>query len=138
MPIRKEKLDALNQRMNELGVFEEDLIEKFILGSGKGGQKVNKSASCVYLKHIPTKIEVKCQENRSREMNRFLARRKICEHVASKIQLEKTEKQEKIEKIRRQKKKRSKRAKEKILQEKKKRSEIKSHRSSPKQDDSTM
>lgn len=135
MTIRKEKLEALNQRMEELGIREDDLIEKFILGSGKGGQKVNKSASCVYLKHIPTKIEVKCQQNRSREMNRFLARRKLCEQVASKIHLEKTAKQQMIEKIRRQKKKRSRRSKEKMLQEKKKRSELKSHRSSPKQED---
>ena len=135
MSIRKEKYDALHQRMQELGIREDDLIEKFILGSGKGGQKVNKTACCVYLKHIPTKIEVKCQENRSREMNRFLARRKLCEQIASKINLEKTKKQQAIEKIRRQKKKRSKRAKEKMLEEKKKRSELKSHRSSPKQED---
>ncbi|WP_420422671.1 peptide chain release factor family protein [Simkania sp.] len=131
MPIRKEKLDALHERMEELGIREEDLIEKFILGSGKGGQKVNKTASCVYLKHIPTQIEVKCQQDRSREMNRFLARRELCEQIASKIHQEKTAKQQLIEKIRRQKKKRSKRAKEKMLKEKKKRSEIKSHRSAP-------
>ena len=136
MPVKKEKLDALHHRMEELGIHEDDLIEKFILGSGKGGQKVNKSASCVYLKHIPTKLEVKCQENRSREMNRFLARRKLCEEVVSKIHLEKTAKQQMNEKIRRQKKKRSRRSKEKILQEKKKRSSIKSNRSLPKQEDS--
>lgn len=131
MSIRKEKLDALYKRMEELGIREEDLIEKFILGSGKGGQKVNKTASCVYLKHIPTQIEVKCQQNRSREMNRFLARRELCEQIASKIHQEKTAKQQLMEKIRRQKKKRSRRAKEKMLQEKKKRSEVKSYRSSP-------
>lgn len=131
MVIRKEKLDALHKRMEELGIREEDLIEKFILGSGKGGQKVNKTASCVYLKHIPTQIEVKCQQNRSREMNRFLARRELCEQIASKIHQEKTAKQQLMEKIRRQKKKRSRRAKEKMLQEKKKRSKVKSYRSSP-------
>ncbi len=135
MPIRKEKLDALYQRMAELGILEDDLIEKFILGSGKGGQKVNKSAVCVYLKHVPTKIEVKCQEDRSRAMNRFLARRKLCEQIATKIQLEKTAKQQMIEKVRRQKKKRTRRSKEKMLQEKKNRSELKSHRSLPKQED---
>lgn len=131
MPVRKEKLDALHERMEELGIREDDLIEKFILGSGKGGQKVNKTASCVYLKHIPTHIEVKCQQDRSREMNRFLARRELCEQIASKIHQEKTAKKQLIEKIKRQKKKRSRRAKEKMLKEKKKRSEIKSHRSSP-------
>lgn len=135
MPIRKEKLDALHQRMEELEIREGDLVEKFILGSGKGGQKVNKSATCIYLMHTPTKIEVKCQKSRSREMNRFLARRKLCEQIASNIQLEKTAKQQMIEKIRRQKRKRSKRAKEKVLIEKKKRSEIKSQRLTPKSED---
>lgn len=135
MPIRKEKLDALHQRMQELEIYEEDLVEKFILGSGKGGQKVNKSASCVYLKHIPTKIEVKCQQDRSREMNRYLARRKLCEQVASQIDAEKSAEKQRIEKIRRQKKKRSKRAKEKMLVEKKKRSNLKASRSSPSQDE---
>lgn len=135
MPIRKEKLDALHERMEELGIKEEDLVEKFILGSGKGGQKVNKSASCVYLKHLPTKIEVKCQQDRSREMNRFLARRKLCEQLEAQIQSEKTAKQQKIEKIRRQKKKRSKRAKEKMLGDKKKRSDLKSTRATPKQEE---
>ena len=136
MAPRKEKFDALHERMEELGIREEDLIEKFVLGSGKGGQKVNKTASCVYLKHIPTQIEIKCQQDRSREMNRFLARRELCEQVASKIHKEKTAKQQLIEKIRRQKKKRSRRSKEKILQEKKKRSETKSYRSTPKHEDS--
>ena len=135
MSIRKEKLDALHERMEELGIREEDLIEKFILGSGKGGQKVNKTASCVYLKHIPTQIEVKCQQDRSREMNRFLARRELCEQIVSKIHKEKTAKQQLVEKIRRQKKRRSRRSKEKILQEKKKRSELKSFRSSPTYED---
>lgn len=135
MSIRKEKLDALNERMAELGIREEDLIEKFILGSGKGGQKINKSASCVYLKHFPTKIEVKCQQSRSRAMNRYLARKQLCEEIASKIHQEKTAKQQRIEKIKRQKKKRTKRAQEKMLQGKKKRSELKSHRLSPRQED---
>ncbi len=132
--IRKEKLDALHKRMKTLGIQEVDLIEKFILGSGKGGQKVNKTASTVYLKHIPTQIEVKCQQDRSRAMNRFLARKKLCERVEALITKEKTAKQKEIEKIRRQKKKRSRRAKEKMLQEKKKRSETKAFRSSPNQE----
>lgn len=135
MPIRKEKLDALHRRMEELEIHEDDLIEKFILGSGKGGQKVNKTASCVYLKHVPTQIEVKCQQDRSREMNRFLARRELCEQVAAKIHQEKTAKQQLIEKIRRQKKRRSRKAKEKMLQEKKKRSAVKTQRFSPKVED---
>ena len=70
-----EKITALENRMLGLGISEDTLVEKFITGSGSGGQKINKTASCVYLKHLPTGIEVKCQQQRSRELNRYLARR---------------------------------------------------------------
>lgn len=125
MPVSKEKQEALLNWMEELGLSENDLIEKFILGSGKGGQKINKTASCVYLKHIPTGIEVKCQKDRSREMNRFFARRELCEKIARKLHLEKTEKEQEIEKIRRQKKRRSRKMKQKVLEEKRKHSTVK-------------
>lgn len=125
MEVRKEKLDVLKRRMKELKIYEKELVEKFILGSGKGGQKVNKTASCVYLKHLPTKIEIKCQQYRSREMNRFVARKELCEKIAHQIYQEKTKKQQEIEKIKRQKKRRSRKLKEKILVDKKKRSKIK-------------
>ena len=136
MVIRKEKLEALKIKMKELAIDENDLIEKFILGSGKGGQKLNKTASCVYLKHKPTGVEIKCQKNRSREDNRFLARKKLCEEIASKIYKKRTERQSLIEKIRRQKQKRSKRAKEKILEAKRERSNIKKGRLSPETEES--
>ena len=90
MTISKEKQEALKKRMEALGIHENDLVEKFILGSGSGGQKINKTSSCVYLKHIPTQIEVKCQRGRSREMNRFQARRELCDQIAEKIHNEKT------------------------------------------------
>lgn len=128
MPISKKKQEALEKKMEELEIFEKDLIEKFILGSGSGGQKINKTASTVYLKHLPTGIEVKCQQDRLREMNRFLARRELCEKIAAKIHGEKTKKEREIQKIRQQKKRRSRRIKQKILEEKRKHSDIKSLR----------
>lgn len=128
MPVSKEKQETLEKRMEKLEVFEDDLIEKFILGSGNGGQKINKTASCVYLKHIPTGIEVKCQQDRSREMNRFFARRELCEKIAAKVHGEKTKKEREIQKIRQQKKRRSRRMKQKILEEKRRHSETKSLR----------
>lgn len=128
--IKEEKFLELEKRMKDLGIHEGDLLEKFILGSGTGGQKINKTSSCVYLKHLPTGIEVKCQKERSRELNRFLARRELCEKLESKIKGIKTEKQRLISKLKRQKRKRSKRAKEKILHMKKSRSEKKALRSS--------
>lgn len=115
----------LKDRMEKLGIKEEDLIEKFILGSGKGGQKINKTSSCVYLKHLLSGIEVKCQRDRSRELNRFLARRELCERLEERLFQEKSERQKAIEKIRRQKRKRSKRAQEKVIEGKRRRSEVK-------------
>ena len=131
MTISKEKQEALKKRMEALGIHENDLVEKFILGSGSGGQKINKTSSCVYLKHIPTQIEVKCQRGRSREMNRFQARRELCDQIAEKIHNEKTARKREREKIRQQKKRRSRRLQKKILEEKRKRSETKSLRKRP-------
>ena len=82
MSLSKEKADELAARMERLNIREEDLIEKFILGSGKGGQKINKTSSCVYLKHIPTGIEIKCQRDRSRTLNRYLARKDLCDRIS--------------------------------------------------------
>jgi protein subunit release factor B len=130
--IRKEKEDELQQRMEQLGIKDGDLIEKFILGSGKGGQKVNKTSSCVYLKHIPTGIEVKCQQERSRAMNRFYARRELCSKLEEKIEGKRSERQQIAEKIRRQKRRRSRKGKEKMLEGKRQLSEKKSSRRPPK------
>jgi len=131
MSLGRDKQDHLQERMETLGIREEDLIEKFILGSGKGGQKMNKTSSCVYLKHIPSGIEIKCQRERSRELNRFIARRELCERLEEQLFKEKSAKQQEIEKIRRQKKRRSRKAKEKMLKEKHARSETKSLRQKP-------
>ncbi|MGB9906953.1 MAG: peptide chain release factor family protein [Candidatus Saccharicenans sp.] len=127
-PVRPEKEKDLLERMARLGIKESDLEEKFIRSQGKGGQKVNKSATCVYLKHLPTGIEVKCQKERSQAINRFLARRILVEKLEAQIQGKETEEQQRIEKIRRQKRKRSKRAKEKMLADKKRRSLLKEMR----------
>jgi protein subunit release factor B len=115
MPVSTEKEKALAERMQELGVSENDFEESFIRSSGPGGQKVNKSSSCVHLVHIPTGLSVKCQRERSQTLNRFLARRLLLDKIESQWKGFVTAEKEKIEKLRRQKRKRSKRAKEKIL-----------------------
>jgi len=120
--VSKEKEEALRQKMESLGVYEKDIIEKFIRSSGKGGQKVNKTSTCVYLKHLPTAIEVKCQRERSQAINRFLARRILVSKIERLIKGRESEEQQRIEKIRRQKRKRSRRAKLKMLEEKRKHS----------------
>lgn len=125
------KWRQLKAAMQELGIFEEDIEEKFIIGSGHGGQNLHKTKSCVYLKHLPTGIEVKCQATRMRSDNRFHARRLLSEKIEDKVKGEQSKRQQEFEKIRRQKRKRSKRAQEKVLEQKRKRSEIKDQRKPP-------
>ncbi|MCF7893625.1 MAG: peptide chain release factor-like protein [Candidatus Omnitrophica bacterium] len=127
--ISKNKQKKLEDKMANLDIKEKDLSEKFVKGSGKGGQKINKTASCAYLKHIPSGIEVKCQKSRSLQKNRFFARRILVSKIEEIKFKEKCEKKKKIDKIRKQKRKRSKRAKEKMLDFKKKRSKKKKFRS---------
>ncbi len=130
-PVSQKKLDALLARMKALGIEENDLIEKFILGSGHGGQKLNKTANCVYLKHEPTGIEVKVQKSRSREMNRFFARREICDKLEARIKGKKSKEERRRYKIHKQKARRSRRAKKKMLEEKKKQAQKKELRKNP-------
>ena len=119
---------ALAKRMAELGIGEEDLVEKFILGSGSGGQKVNKTASCVYLRHAPSGIEVKCRHARSRALNRHRARRELCDRLEERIKGDASARQQAYEKIRRQKRRRSRRAKARMLEDKRKQSAKKDRR----------
>ncbi len=79
--VSEEKNKWLMARMNELGIFEKDIEERFVRSSGKGGQHVNKTSTCVYLKHIPTGIEVKCMKDRRQSVNRFLARRELADKI---------------------------------------------------------
>lgn len=118
--VSKAKREALAARMRELGIRDDALTERFVLGSGSGGQKINKTSSCVYLKHDSTGIEVKCQRSRSREMNRFLARRDLCDRIEEQVRGAASRRRREQEKIRRQKRRRSRRQKERMLAEKKK------------------
>jgi protein subunit release factor B len=127
----KEKLDQLRQKMVKLGVLNDDLLERFILGSGSGGQKINKTHSCVYLKHTPSGIEIKCQQYRSQEMNRYTARRELCDKLEEILLKEKSKKQQAFEKIRRQKQRRSRRSKEKMMDNKSQHAQKKSFRRPP-------
>ncbi len=129
MDITKIKKEKLKKKMDELGIYEKDISEKFIRSHGKGGQKVNKTSSCVYLKHKPSGIEVKCQRERSRALNRFFARRILVNKIETLVLGKLSEERKRIEKIRRQKRKRSKRAKEKMLNDKSKQSQKKKERS---------
>jgi len=127
--VSPEKEKALAARMERLGVSDNDFQETFVRSSGPGGQKVNKTSSCVYLVHLPTGLSVKCQRERSQAMNRFLARRLLLDRIERLQRGIVSAERERIEKIKRQKRRRSKRAKEKMLDLKHMQSEKKSMRS---------
>jgi len=122
------KEQELFRRMQQLGVSESDMEERFVRSSGPGGQNVNKVATCVFLVHRPTGISVKCQESRSQGLNRFYARRSLLDKIERLQKGFVQEKRQQREKTRRQKRKRSKRAKEKMLEYKHKHSEKKKSR----------
>jgi protein subunit release factor B len=129
--VSPEKQAALDARMAALGISEDDLVEKFVLGSGSGGQKINKTSSCVYLKHLPTGIEVKCQAHRSREMNRFQAREELCDRIEGIQRVKVQAKIDAAEKLRRQNRPLSRRSKQRSVADKRKTSQKKSLRRRP-------
>jgi|WetSurMetagenome_2_1015567.scaffolds.fasta_scaffold306586_2 peptide chain release factor len=126
--VTHEKEKTLHDKMEALSIKETDIIERFVRSRGHGGQKVNKTSTCVYLKHIPTGLEVKCQKERSQALNRFLARRILMNKIQKMILGKESDEQQQIEKLRRQKRKRSRKAKEKVLRLKHLQSEKKRER----------
>jgi protein subunit release factor B len=113
-PVRAAKIEELRQRLEKLGVGSADLQEKFVRGSGKGGQKVNKTNNCVQLTHLPTGTVVHCHAERDRSLNRFMALRQLCDNLEGKASGGVSEaEQKKIDKIRKQKSRRKRRSKSK-------------------------
>jgi len=107
--VSEEKNRWLQERMETLGIREKDIEEKFVRSSGSGGQKVNKTSTCVYLRHIPTGIEIKCMRERSQSLNRFLARRELVRRFEKGLE-RLTPENIMVDKERRKKSKRKKRA----------------------------
>jgi len=112
--ISLEKEEALQKKMDELGVKEVDIDEKFIRSGGPGGQNVNKVATCVQLKHLPTGITVKIQKDRTQGVNRFLARRSLVSKIEEAISGKPTKEKLKVQKIQKQKKRRKRKTKAKL------------------------
>jgi len=125
------KEDALRRRMEELGVREEDLEERFIRSGGPGGQRVNKTSTCVVLRHRPTGTEVRCERERSQILNRFLARAWLVRRLDSERRGRQSEEAARVAKLRRQKRRRSRRTREKLRRLKAVRAEKKRLRQAP-------
>ncbi len=117
-PVSLAKEKELREKMDALNIREEDIEESFVRSQGRGGQNVNKVSTCVQLRHAPTGVEVKCQEERSQALNRYRARVILTNKIDEILRGKESAERQRIEKIRRQKRKRSKRAKEKMLAEK--------------------
>jgi protein subunit release factor B len=126
--ISPETIERIKAQMVEASVYEDDLDESFILGGGPGGQKTNKTSSVVRLFHEPSGLFVKCGETRSRETNRWLARRQLAELILEREKGVKSAERQRREKIRRQKRRRSRRQKQRMLDDKHAHSEKKALR----------
>ena len=126
--ISPETIARIKELMEEASLFEEDVDESFVLGGGPGGQKTNKTSNVVRLSHGPSGLMVRCGETRSRETNRWLARRMLAETILEREHRRKSAARQAAEKIRRQKRRRSRRQKQKMLADKHARAEVKKSR----------
>lgn len=118
MPLSPATIESIETMMRRAGMREADLREQFVLGAGCGGQKINKTSSAVRLTHLPTGLQVKMQEHRFREDNRWLARRALARKILEIQEGERSERRQTAEKIRRQKRRRSRRQKARMLADK--------------------
>ena len=107
--VSPEKAEALARRMEDLGIKETDIEEQFVRSGGAGGQHVNRTATCVHLKHGPSGCEIKMQKARSQGLNRYYARKRLCEFVEGQLLGEESPEAKRIAKIRKQKKRRKRR-----------------------------
>ena len=126
--ISPETIARIEALMAEASLFEDDIEESFVLGGGPGGQKTNKTSSVVRLAHAPSGLQVRCGETRSRETNRWLARRALAEAILAREKGRASAEQQRREKVRRQKRRRSRRQKQKMLADKHAHSEVKAMR----------
>ena len=118
----------LQKRLDALGVLVCDIEERFVRGSGPGGQKINKTSSTVCLKHVPTGLEVRCQRERSQAANRETAWEELCDKLEGKVREAEHERQHALAKTRHQNRKRSKRQKAISVAGKRQRAVIKAGR----------
>jgi len=110
--VTERKVAELEQRMKKCELSEKDIEEKFVRSSGPGGQKVNKSSTCVHLTHCSSGLAVKMQKSRTQKLNRYYARRRLCELLEKKLLGKESPEEIKLSKIRKQKDRRRRRNRE--------------------------
>ncbi len=107
------KIKALEMKMEALGIQCQDLEEKFVKSSGRGGQKVNKTSSAVFIRHRPTGLTAKVGKYRSQHLNRFLALRQLVENIEVHQTGRAVQKDQKLERLRKKKARRKSKSRKK-------------------------
>ncbi len=107
--VTERKAVELGLRMEKCKLYEKDIEEKFVRSSGPGGQKVNKSSTCVHLTHRPSGLAVKMQKSRTQKLNRYYARKRLCEMLENKLLGKESPEAKRLSKIRKQKDRRKRR-----------------------------
>ena len=133
--VSRDRIRALLVRMTSLGIHRDDLEEEFVRGAGAGGQKINKTSSTVRLRHVPSNIEVRCQEERSLTQNRYLAREALCERLEKRRAEALQSSKAAVARKRRQQVKRSKGVKAGMVRDKRQRGNVKAMRKRPSAED---
>ena len=113
--------ESVLRRLEALGVALAEVEERFVRGSGPGGQKINKTSSTVWLRHRPTGIEVRCQAERSQAANRDEAWRELCGKLEARVQAGRDAARQEMEKGRRQSRQKSRGQKVAMIQSKRRR-----------------
>jgi len=121
----------IEARLAALGVKISDVDERFILGSGHGGQKLQKTSSCVWLRHRPTGVETRCQRERSQSANRELAWTELCAKLEEQQRAERARQIDEREQARRRNRPKTRVQKIRMIQSKKHRAGIKARRGRP-------
>jgi protein subunit release factor B len=128
MPLTGDRARAVAERLAALGVREDDLDESFVHSGGKGGQNVNKVATCVVLVHRASGLAVKCQRERTQGANRLIARAMLADKIEEQRLGRQSARQQEAERVRRQKRRRSRRSKQRMLADKRAHADKKSTR----------
>ena len=109
--VTEQKAEQLAKRMEALGLREQDLKESFVRSTGPGGQHVNKASTCVVLTHVPTAVTVKVQDGRSQALNRYHARKRLCEAMEARLLGKASPQAQRVARLRKQKDRRRRRHK---------------------------